>query len=117
MRALTLRERSLIEAFAQRLAFADKYQLSTDLEASVVDYENADGSLLGFRISNYLRPAYRGQHSFDVEGRMLDADGADVSVILYADENHRLLEMEILRWDSRGLIAPRWETLQLFGAE
>ncbi|WP_162579839.1 DUF6984 family protein [Variovorax sp. PBS-H4] len=59
------------------------------------------------------RPPHRGQHPFGVEGRMLDSDGTKLSVLLHADENGRLLELEFIRWDSGDLLGPRWETLSL----
>lgn len=66
-----------------------------------------------FEIAGYKRPMYRGQHPFGVEGRMLDSDGVEVSVLLHVDENGRLLELELIRWDSKDLLGPRWETLRL----
>jgi hypothetical protein len=47
------------------------------------------------------------------EGRMLDSDGTELSVLLHADENGRLLELEFMRWDSSDLLGPNWETLRL----
>lgn len=42
-----------------------------------------------------------------------DSDGAELSVQLYADENKRLLELELIRRDSTDLLGPGWATLQL----
>jgi hypothetical protein len=43
----------------------------------------------------------------------LDSDGIELSVLLHADENGRLLELEFMRWDSSDLLGPNWETLRL----
>ena len=45
---------------------------------------------------------------------MVDADGADITVSLYADENGRLYELELLRWDPGEIIDPDWKTLTLY---
>lgn len=44
---------------------------------------------------------------------MLDGDGVDLSVLLYADENGHLLELEFIRWDASDLVGPQWNTLTL----
>lgn len=46
---------------------------------------------------------------------MLDRDDVELSVLLYADKNDRLFELEFIRWDSSGLLGPRYETLTLQG--
>jgi len=33
---------------------------------------------------------------------------------LFADENDRLLELELLRWDGGDVIDPDWTTLRLY---
>jgi hypothetical protein len=40
-------------------------------------------------------------------------DGTSVSVDLFADENNRLLEMELIRWGNGNLQKPDWATLSL----
>ncbi len=74
----------------------------------------ADGARVIFEIAGYQRPPYRGQHPFGVEGKMLDSDNTELSVLLYADENGRLLELEFIRWDSNDPLSPQWGTLKVF---
>ncbi len=45
---------------------------------------------------------------------MLDKDGAELSVLLHADENGRLFELEFVRWDEGPLVGPEWGTLKLY---
>ena len=99
--------------FASKLAKDQRAQLLKDLEDASAELGTADGSRVLFDIAGYERPPYRGQHPFSVEGRMLDSDGNELSVLLYADENDRLLELEFIRWDSCDLLGPRWDTLKL----
>jgi hypothetical protein len=113
MRPLTYDERKLVADFASKLDEHECPQLLEDLKNASVTLATPDGSRVVFDIAGYERPQYRGQHPFGVEGRMLDSDGAELSVLLHADENSRVLELELIRWDSSDLLGPRWETLQL----
>lgn len=45
---------------------------------------------------------------------MLDADGAEISVVLYADENGRLLELEYVRWGGGALLDPQVDSLRVW---
>lgn len=113
MRPLTDEEKSLIANFANRLGEEERRQLLEDMEKATAKLGTPDGSRVMFDIAGYERPPYRGQHSFGVEGRKSDSDGIELSVLLHADENGRLLELELIRWDSDDLLGPRWETLRL----
>ena len=113
MRLLTNDEITLIVHFASGLGGGERAQLLQDLQKASAAPVTPDGSRVVFNIAGYDRPPYRGQHPFGVEGRMLDSDGAELSVLLHADENGCLLELEFIRWDSGDLLGPRWETLSL----
>lgn len=113
MRPLTSEEKALIVGFASKLGDDQRTQLLEDLGRASANLGTPDGSRVVFEIAGYMRPIYCGQHPFSVEGRMLDSDGIELSVVLYADENNRLLELEFIRWGSGDLLAPRWESLQL----
>ena len=114
MRPLTHEERMLVAKFASKLGESERVQILEDLEVTLATRCTPDGSRIGFEIIGYERPLYQGQHPFGVEGRMLDADGAELSVLLHADKNGRLLELEFIRWDSRDIIGPCWETLNIY---
>lgn len=113
MRPLTQDEKKLITTFASRLTENERRQLLADMMKATASLDVPDGARIRFEIADYSRPEYRGQHPFGVEGRMLDSDGVELSVLLHADENGRLLELEFIRWDSSDLIGPKWETLTL----
>lgn len=114
MRSLSTVERTIIEQMAEKMPAHLRSMLLSDLEvASVVD-EMTDAAKISFAIPNYQRPIYRGQHSYGVEGRILDEDGVEISVILYADENNHLLELEFIRWGEGGVKALKLETLKLY---
>jgi hypothetical protein len=112
-RPLSREERNLIARVAEKLGGKDGKQLVADLEDASAESETPDGSRILFEISGYARPPYRGQHPYGVEGKMLDRDGTELSVLLHADENGRLLELEFVRWDAGDLVGPDWETLKL----
>ena len=114
MRPLTPEERRVVLTIADALPPEQGCRVKTDLEGSEIE-EDAGGGRLLFSISGYSRPPYRGQHPFPVEGRMQDGDGADLQVILHADEADRLLELEIIRWSGGPLIGPKWGSFTVEG--
>lgn len=114
MRKLTSNERTLIWRVADRLPDDQRLQLCSDLSKATVISEANDGSRILFDIEDYSRPEYRGQHAFPIEMRMLDADNSELSVVLHADENDRLFELEIIRWGDGDLIRPKWGTLTVY---
>lgn len=113
MRKATAAEQSAIEAIANALPRNQRDGIIADLAHSSLTDEVGDGSRLVFVIDGYQRPKYRGQHAFPVEGRMQDRDGADLHVVLYADENGRLLELELIRWMPGSVLGPNWSTFRL----
>ena len=114
MRPLNLIERNLINRFAEKLTGGSRAQLIDDLTKAAVESATDDGSRVMFEISGYERPPYKGQHAFEVEGRLVDADGTDITVSLYADEIDQLYELELVRWDPWKIIDPDWKTLTLY---
>jgi len=114
MRSLTCEEKNLIASFASKLGQIECDQLLSDLRNATVSSINSDSSCIIFEIAGYQRPPYDGQHLFSVEGKMLDRDGAEVTVLLYADQNNRLLELEFIRWESGALLEPLWNTLEIY---
>lgn len=113
LRELTDGERAFIRSIAFRLDDKERGELLSDLERARAEPTLDDGSLILFHIEGYQRPHHVGQHTFPFEGRVLDADGADVCVLLFADPGNRLLELEFLRWADGGLQGPDWATLQI----
>lgn len=113
-RELSNNERAIIERVAAKLPATDRDALINEMNGATVVEESGDGGTVLFALPNYVRPAYLGQHSYGVEGKMRDADGTEISVILYADENNRLLELELLRWGEGNLQAPNFGTLKFY---
>jgi hypothetical protein len=113
-RALTEGEKGVVRQFADRLEVSLRQQVLADLDRSMAEPAIPDSSVVRFVLADYARPPYEGQHSFGVEGRMLDKDDVEVSVVLYADQNDRLLELEFIRWGDGNLLGPRWDTLRVY---
>lgn len=114
MRDLTSAEKHVIREVAARLSDGDRDRLLADMEEATADASFIDGSRVGFSIAGYERPPYRGQHPFPVEGKVEDRDGCELSVLLHADENGRLLELELVRFDEGKVLGPVWSTLRLW---
>ena len=113
MRPLTPVERAVLRRFADKLHDGERDRLLEDVDRSTARAATPDGSRIVFEIEGYVRPPYRGQRAFDVEGRARDRDGTELTVVLHADENGRLLELEVIRWDDGDVIGPDWGTLRL----
>ena len=112
-RPLTDVEKKVIRQVAEKLPKDKRPQLLEDMAHALAETAADDGSRIVFDIPGYERPIYRGQHSFGVEGELLDRDGTKLSFDLYADEKGRLLELEVVRWGEGNLIDPDWNTLKL----
>lgn len=110
-RPLSAEERRCIERFADELRGHERAQLLADAASATAVDVTPDGTRVLFAIADHDRPAYRGQHLYGVEGTLRDLDGGALSVLLYADEHSRLLELEIIRWDEGPLLQPQWDTL------
>ena len=114
MRSLFEEEKQLLMRFAEKLDRNERSQLLADAACATAQTVAPDGSRIKFQLDGYQRPPYQGQHTYGAEGKMLDSDFAELSVVLYADENGRLFELEFIRWDSSDLLGPRWNTLEVF---
>ena len=114
MRNLTSAERHVIHEIALRLPDNERDRLLHDMERATAESLSSDESRIAFSIEGYARPPYQGQHPFHVEGRVRDRDGSELSVLLHADENGRLLELELVRYDEGEVIEPDWSTLRLW---
>jgi|JRYI01.1.fsa_nt_gb hypothetical protein len=113
-RLLSIWEQKIIRRVAEKLAPDRQRQLLDDLANATAIAATPDGARVQFFISGYEHPPYRGQHSFGVSGELLDKDKTKLSFDLFADENDRLLELELIRWGEGDLIDPDWETLKFY---
>lgn len=113
MRKLTDAEHAALLLMIQRLPQEQRQQVMSDLEVCSVEEVTPDGSRLQIYIPGYDRPPYRGQHAYQVGGHLRDGDGEKVEVTLYADENDRPLEVELLKWGEEPLRKPDWATFSV----
>lgn len=112
-RPLTEIEKTVISRMAGRLSDNQRTQIISDLVNSTVKPKNYDGSIIEFEISGYQRPSFVGAHKL-IEGTLKDADGAHLTVILFADPNGRLYEFEIVRYADGEISGPDWSTLSFY---
>lgn len=96
----------------------EREHLLTDIGNCMVEGVNHDDSILRFHIDGYQRPPHRGQDTyrgtdrFPLEGRVTDADGADVDVLLFVVHG-RVYELELVKHSADDLMGPDWATFQL----
>lgn len=114
MRNLFSEERVLILKIANRLDSDDRDLLCNDLAIAQVDESKSGSTYIIFNLHGYVRPLYNGQHPYAVEARMKDSDNGDVSAVLYADRNNRLLELEFIKWNATKIRNLRWDSVQVF---
>jgi len=112
--ALTGDEKLVISRIAEMLPGNKRLQLMADMENAIAEARDDDGSRVVFQIIGYQRPPYKGQHSFGIAGKLSDKDGTELWLDLYADENDRLLELEIIRPGPGRILGPDWSSLVLF---
>jgi hypothetical protein len=120
MRALSDDERRVILMLAAEFKSDEqRRQLLSDLGRSSVLPTVPDGSILRFDIDGYSRPASHGRGSYssknggEVSGSVKDTDGADMEVLLLADANHRVFELEIVRYHPGDVVQPNWSTFKV----
>jgi hypothetical protein len=108
-------EKLIIYRIAERLPEDKRKQLLADAGNVTAVTANEWGSRIEFHIGGYQRPQYEGQRSFGVEGKVIDRDGVEIRIDLYADQNWRLLQLEFIRMHEDGtILGPDWKTLELF---
>jgi hypothetical protein len=103
-----------MELIASKLDEKSRARLLHDLNDVRVVCDSTTSECLKFEIPGYERPEYQGQHAYPVEARVQDADRTEMSLVLYADEQDRILELEFIRWDDEQVAAPLWETLRVW---
>jgi hypothetical protein len=111
---LTSIAKTIAEKFAARLPERERDTLVKDLAQSKVEPATGSEARVYFLIPGYERPEARGQHVYGVEGRVKDEDGSVLCVLLHADENDRVLELELVRFDEGTVKCPDWSTLELW---
>lgn len=120
MRKLNPKEKGIALAMANAVG-SDivRNQLLQDIQNCTVEDLVADGSMLRFHINGYARPPFQGQDTFrgadrfPVEGSIKDADGAEMDVLIFCDQNDRILEFEFVKHTGGTVMGPNWESFQL----
>jgi hypothetical protein len=119
MRELTRGEYRAVLAFAGCIGSDEEREyLLNDLPNCMVEGANHDGSILRFHIDGYQRPPhrgqdiYRGRDRFPVQGTVIDADGAEIDVLLFVVHG-RVYELELVKQSASGLVAPDWTSFRV----
>jgi len=106
-------ERIIASRMCEGLPAAQRAQMLADLATASVEPLNDDGSILRFHLRDYTRLPGIGRR-VAVDGTARDRDGAYLNVILFTDENDRLYELEVVRFDEGNVVGPDMETLKIF---
>ncbi|MDP9414120.1 MAG: hypothetical protein M3Q08_08505 [Pseudomonadota bacterium] len=106
MKPLSDLERYILMSLAKAMQDEERANLSRDIEQVYVEERSGRFDSVIFGIRGYDRPPYEGQKPYSAEAAIRDSDGADLWAIAYMDQNRRLLELEIIRWDEKEIIQP-----------
>jgi hypothetical protein len=110
-RLVSAMERELVVRMCEGLPAAQRGKMLADLANASVELLNDDGSILRFELHNYIRSPGAGRR-IAVDGTASDRDGAHLNVILFIDENDRLYELELVRFDEGKVVGPNIETFK-----
>ena len=99
---------------AERLPPEQQQRLLQDLESAEVGWAAPDRSRVRFELRGYVRGHATGYRPYGVEGTAIDSDGAQVTVLLHADDAGRLFELECIRWADGPLKGPDWQTVEFY---
>lgn len=72
-----------------------------------------EGDFLHVELRGYERPDYGGHQNLPYEGKLQDAHGEPVSILVNIDQNERLLEVETIWWASESGTSLNWSTLEV----
>jgi hypothetical protein len=112
-RSLTETEKMVISRMAETLPDSKRSQIVADLARASAEPMNDDGTIIRFEIPEYQRPPQTGGR-VTVDGKVKDRDGAHLDVILFTDENDRLYELEVVRYEVGKVMEPDWTTLTFY---
>ena len=120
MRELTTMEKAVTLALAETVGSeAERDQLLLDIQNCTVEDMVPDSSMLRFHIPGYERPpqlgrdTFRGKDRFPVEGSITDADGGEMDVLIFSDQNSRVLELELITHAVGPVVGPDWNNFKL----
>ncbi len=117
MRPPTVMERNVVRWFAERVDEHQRQSLLSDLDHASAEEIQDEQLTIRFDIEGYTRPPYRGECPLPIDAMVLDADGEHLAVILSADENGRLFELQVIRFERGPVLRPEWATLRQLAPE
>jgi len=102
--------RLIAEQMADRLDEPYRSNALADLKVATAEEYRDEHLFVRFDIDGYHRPEPTLAMTYPLRASVRDADGAKLSLALIADQNGRLYELEILRFDKGPVLAPDWST-------
>lgn len=113
LRPLTPAETNVVQWFAQRLDEPQRNDLLADLDRATGQEIRDEHLTIRFHIDGYTRPPYGFERPLP-GAAVLDADGAKLDVTVSLDENGRLFELQVIRFDPGPVLGPDWATLRAY---
>jgi hypothetical protein len=112
MRAVTTVEREIVRWFAARANELQRERVLSDLDQAQAEETRDKHLTIQFQVEGYTRLPYRVEHPLLVNACVLDFDGAKLDVSVSLDENDRLFQLQVLRFEDGPVQGPDWTTLR-----
>jgi hypothetical protein len=112
LRPISPVEEQIVHWFAKRVADPQGQSLLWGLDTSTVEEVRDEHLSIMFHLKSYARPPGPIVRPVPVDAMVQDADGAKLAATLFTDENGRLLELEVLRFEPGPVLRPDWATLR-----
>jgi hypothetical protein len=113
MRQPTTTEIFAVNWFAERLSAGERAALLNDLDNSTAQVLQDEQLIVRFELRGYTRPTPAFDRLLPVDACVSDRDGARLSVVLSTDQNGRLFELRVIRFEQGPVLGPDWSTLRL----
>ena len=111
MRPLSAVEREVVGWVAQRVDESQRRDLLGDLDKATAEEIRDEHLTLRFHLDGYTRPPYRFERPLP-SATVVDRDGAKLDVTVSLDENGRLFELQVIRFEHGPVQGPDWTTLR-----
>jgi len=113
MRPLTATEIAVVRWFALQIDEPQRESLINDVDKATADEIRDEQLTIRFDLEDYTRPPYRFERPLPIDAAVLDTDGSTLAVVLATDENGRLFQLQVIRFEDGPILGPDWSTLRL----
>ncbi len=116
MRPFNPTESAVLNAFAEQLPEEESVVLLADLQSAQALPKLADASIVEMQALGYA-PESRQGYIYPIEAKMKTAQGSDVLVLFFHDQNQRFYELEFIVWGDEPYTELDFKSLNFYPGE